>query len=229
MIGVLFGINVLIALIIIFATTMLQNHFKKLEKSIMIYHNPKVYKTGSDIAFIRDLMEKYEKAYELGECKKVDLPSMIQASFYEKKVGKFPYYQVQSIALKGKWVMWFVFSIQVLLGVLSSDTQHMTLNSIFVVASGLIGFIITLLGVFKGIPEQREQLFIKLQDYIMNAYPTEMKYLEKQKDVKVLLDKIEKLEGELEEYRQANMPIEAEKSLREEDIKKVLNQIDINL
>ena len=229
MIGVLFGINVLLALIIIFATTMLQNHFKKLEKSIAIYHNPKVYKTGSDIAFIRDLMEKYQKTYELGESRQVDLVSMIQAAFYEKKVGKFPYYRVQNIALKGKWFMWFVFSMQVLLGVLSTDTKRTTLNIIFVAASGLICFTVTLLGVFKGIPEQREQLLIKLQDYMANTYPTEIKGLERQKDVKVLLDKIEKLEDELEEYRQASTRVKSEKTIREEDIKKVLNQIDINL
>ena len=229
MIGVLFGINVLIALIIIFATTMLQNHFRKIEKSIAIYHNPKAYKTGSDIAFIRDLTEKYQKVYELGESGHIDLGAMIQTAFYAKKVGKFPYYRVQNIALKGKWIMWGILGIQVVLGILSMSTKSFILNLIFLVMSALLCLVITLLGIFKGIHEQREQLFIKLQDYITNTYPTEMKWLEKQKDVKVLLDKIEKLEDELQEYRQANTVVSNEKSIREEDIKKVLNQIDINL
>lgn len=229
MIGILFGINTILALAVAFATTMLQNHFSKIEKSIEIYHNPKAYKTGSEIAFIRDLTEKYQKAYEVGESDHIDIEAMIQAAFYEKKVGKFPYYVVQNIAIKSKLIMWIVLCIQIVLEILSTKPGYSISNFIFIVVSTVLCIMITLLGIFKDIHEQREQLFIKLQDYVRNTYPTEIKWIEKQKDVKVLLDKIEKLETELQEYQQAKVVSSNEKHIREEDIKMLLSQIDIKL
>ena len=154
---------------------------------------------------------------------------MIQAAFYEKKVGKFPYYVVQNIAIKSKLIMWIVLCIQIVLEILSTKPGYSISNFIFIVVSTVLCIMITLLGIFKGIHEQREQLFIKLQDYVRNTYPTEIKWIEKQKDVKVLLDKIEKLETELQEYQQAKVVSSNEEHIREEDIKMLLSQIDIKL
>lgn len=229
MIGILFGINTMLALAVAFATTMLQNHFSKIEKSIEIYHNPKAYKTESEIAFIRDLTEKYQKAYQTGESEYIDVEAMIQVAFYEKKVGKFSYHTVQNIAVKSKLIMWAVLCIQIVLEILSMNPGQSIPHFIFIVMSTVLCILITLIGIFKGVIEEKEQLFIKIQDYIRNTYPTEIKWKEKQKDVKELLDKIDKLEAELEHYQMNQEVPSKEKQIKEEDIKMLLNKIDMNL
>lgn len=229
MIGVLFGINTMLALAVAFATTMLQNHFSKIEKSIEIYHNPKAYKTESEIAFIRDLTEKYQKACETGESEYIDVEAMIQVAFYKKKVGKFSYQSVQNVAIKSKLLMWGIACAQIVLEILSTKPGQSIPHFIFIVMSTVLCIMITLLSIFKGVNEEKEQLFIKIQDYIRNTYPTELKWKEKQKDVKALLDKIEKLEAELEEYQSDKKVSTQEKQIKEEDIKMLLNHIDMNL
>lgn len=229
MIGVLFGINTMLALAVTFTTTMLQNHFNKIDRSMQVYLNPKAYKTESDTAFIRDLIDKYQKAYKAQDGAHIDLEAMIQVAFYRKKVGKFSYAVVQNIAIKSKLVMWGILFVQIAFEILSAAPGQSIPKFIFIVSSTILCVIITFLGILKNINEEREQLFVKIQDYITNTYPAEMNGKDKQKDVKVLLEKIEKLEAELEAYQGDSEMTVQDKKIKEADIKMLLSKIDLNL
>lgn len=229
MIGVLFAVNTMLALAIAFATTMLQNHFSKIEKSIQTYLNPKAYKPESEVAFIRDLIEKYQKSYEAHEDANIDVESMIQVAFYKEKVGKFSYAMVQNIAVKSRLVMWVILFMQITLEILSTRPGQSISNFILIVMSTVLCIMTTFLGIFKNVAEEREQLFIKLQDFIINTYPTEMKWKDKQKDVKALLDRIEVLEAELAGYQENSEISQQEKQIKEVDIKMLLSKIDLTL
>lgn len=229
MIGVLFGINTMLALAVAFTTTMLQNHFNKIQRSMQIYLNSKAYKTESDIAFIRDLIDKYQKAYKAQNGTNIDVEAMIQVAFYEKKIGKFPYAIVQNINIKSKLVMWGILFVQISFEILSRTPGQSIPNFIFIVSSTILCVIITFLGILKSVNEKREQLFVQIQDYITNTYPTEMNWVDKQKDVKVLLERIEKLEAELEAYQEDSTIPAKEKQIKEADIKMLLSKIDLNL
>lgn len=227
MIGVLFGINTILALVVAFTTHMLQNHFSKIGKSVDIYLNRKAYKPESEIAFIRDLIEKYKHAYEAGENGHIEVETMIQNAFYKLRIGKFSYITVQNIALKCKFIIWGIFFIQICMEILSNTPGRSISNFILIIASTILCIIIALMSIFRNIIEQREQLFIKIQDFIVNTYPTQMKWKDKQKDVKALLSRIEALEAELEEYHMDNKDIQQETQIKEEDIKILLSKIDL--
>ena len=227
MIGVLFGINIVLALVIAFTTRMLQNHFSKLSKSVDIYLNPKAYKPESEIAFIRDLIEKYKYAYEAGENEHIEVETMIQNAFYKLRIGKFSYTTIQNMALKCKFIMWGILFIQVCIEILSNTPGKSISNFIFIIASTVLCIMIALMSILKNVVEQREQFFIKVQDFIVNIYPTQMKWKDKEKDVKALLSRIEALEAELEGYHMDNKDIQKETPIREEDIKMLLSKIDL--
>ncbi|WP_053982477.1 hypothetical protein [Niameybacter massiliensis] len=227
MIGVLFGINALLALIVTFTTRMLQNHFEKINKSIQVYLNPKAYKTESEIDFIRNLIDKYQRVFEAQNGENIEVETMVQNAFYEKRIGRFSYITIQNIALKSKLVMWGVLSIQVFIEILSKSPGSSIKNFIFIIASTILCLIISLMGVIKNIVEEREQLFIKIQDFMINTYPSEMKWKDKQKDVKALLARIEELEAELEQYHMGNEKLPQATQINEEDIKILLSKIDL--
>lgn len=227
MIGVLFGINALLALIVTFTTRMLQNHFEKINKSIQVYLNPKAYKTESEIDFIRNLIDKYQRVFEAQNGENIEVETMVQNAFYEKRIGRFSYITIQNIALKSKLVMWGVLSIQVFIEILSKSPGSSIKNFIFIIASTILCLIISLMGVIKNIVEEREQLFIKIQDFMINTYPSEMKWKDKQKDVKALLARIEELEAELEQYHMGNEKLSQATQINEEDIKILLSKIDL--
>lgn len=227
MIGVLFGINAVMALIVTFTTRMLQNHFNKINKSIQIYLNPKAYKTESEIDFIRSLIEKYQRIYEAQNGENIEVETMIQNAFYEKRIGRFAYITVQNIALKSKLIMWGILSIQVLMEILGKAPGSSITNFIFIIASTILCLIISLMSVIRNVSEEREQLFIKIQDFVMNTYPTEMKWKDKQKDVKALLARIDELETELEQYHMGNEELPQPTQINEADIKILLSKIDL--
>ena len=227
MIGVLFGINALLALIVTFTTRMLQNHFEKINKSIQVYLNPKAWETESEIDFIRNLIDKYQRVFEAQNGENIEVETMVQNAFYEKRIGRFSYITIQNIALKSKLVMWGALSIQVFIEILSKSPGSSIKNFIFIIASTILCLIISLMGVIKNIVEEREQLFIKIQDFMINTYPSEMKWKDKQKDVKALLARIEELEAELEQYHMGNEKLPQATQINEEDIKILLSKIDL--
>ncbi|MEF9958822.1 MAG: hypothetical protein RR448_03975 [Niameybacter sp.] len=227
MIGVLFGINTVLALIVAFTTRMLQNHFEKINKSIQVYLNPKAYKTESDITFIRKLIEKYQRIYEAQDGENIEVETMIQTAFYETRIGRFSYITIQNIALRCKLIMWTILFVQVCIEILSKAPGRSISNFILIIASTVLCLIVALMGVFRNIIEEREQLFIKVQDFIVNTYPTELKWKDKQKDIKALLARIEELETELEAYHIGDQKIQQDPHIKENDIKILLSQIDL--
>lgn len=238
MIGGLFLVNAVLAIVILFTSSMLQNHFTKLEKSIAIYTDTKAYKPERYIDFISKLIERY-KVLSQEKLKKIDIETMILKALYEEKVGKFFYVHIQSIALQGRAIMWAVLVVQITFEILGKNPGQSISHFIYIVASTFLCMIITLMSVFKSIRDQRDQLVIKMQDYIVNAYPVEVSWKNKQKNIKELLGRIEKLENELESYQnnedretttemlaEAEVPVDR---LKEEDIKNLLEKFDLNL
>lgn len=198
MIGILFGINTGLALIVSFTTSMLQNHFNKISRSVDIYLNPKAYKPESEIAFIRDLIEKYEFIYHTREDETIEVATMIKNVFYKLKIGKFSYIAIQNIAVQSKFLMWALLCAQILMQIFNPVQERFISHLILIIASGLLCGLVTLMGILKNVVEQRKALFIKIEDFLVNVYPTQMKWKDKQKDVQVLLSRIEALETELE-------------------------------
>lgn len=240
MIGVLFFVNAIVAIIILFTTSMLQNHFTKIERSLNIYTDTKAYKPEGEVRFINKLISRY-KTLSQQKNSSIDIETMILKAFYEERIGRFSYIKVQAIALQGKIMMWIILVLQIAFEILGKNPGQSIGHFIYIVASTFLCMLTTLISVIKSIADQREQLLIKLQDYIINAYPAEISWQSKQKNIKDLLHKIEKLENELQNYQTQKQQKEVlkqekevlskqvDKKLKEEDIKNLLEKFNLNI
>lgn len=235
MIKVLTITNIGIALMILLAARMLQHHFKRIERYSEIYADKKVYKGEAEIRFISLLVEKYHEIS--GHIKeRADVSVMVSKAFYNEKVGCFKYTTVQSIATKGKVIMWILLMIQVGTELITQAPIHTKINFIMIMSNTLLCMVMTLFGVIKSIPEERDKLLIKLADYIVNTYPAELEWRKQQQGIKELQSKVEELQQELASYQTCGVlntsSLEQNKSenpdkLKEKDIIKLLGKINL--
>lgn len=200
MIEVLTIINIGIAFMVLLATSMLQHHFKRIERYSEIYADKKVYKGETEIRFISLLIAKYhEISGHINQ--KADVSIMVSKAFYNEKVGCFKYIAVQSTAIKGRMIMWILLVIQVGIELAVQAPIHTKVDFIMIITNALLCMIITLFGVIKSIPEERDKLLIKLADYIVNTYPAELEWQKQQQGMKELQSKVEELQQELANYQ----------------------------
>lgn len=230
MIGILLAINIVLSFIILLATSMIQNHFKKIDRSMKIYADKKMYKSRSDTLFLSSLLEKYKIITEYNK-NNVDIQTMVHKAFCEEVIGRFKYTKVQSIANKGKIVMWSILMAQIGLELLKGIASYSKVSFIMIIANSLICMLITLVGVIKGIPEEREKLIVKLADYIVNTYPAEIEWQREQKNIRELKDQVQYLKEELDNYKsevdQKNIEVEEKESKIKETIDEILQEKDI--
>ena len=230
MIGVLLGINVLLSFLIVLTTAMVQNHFKKIEKSLAIYADPKAYKPHSQIAFIDGVKTKIQ-ACDLESAKIETIERIIQKEFYQQKVGSFQYTTIEKIATKSKLLMWVVLAGQIALEVMAERPGSSMMHFSWIIISALLCLCFLLVGVIKNITEQREQFFKTIEDYIINIYPTEISKRNKSKDYIALLEKLDALTLEPDEVGVTQEPVVevgVEAHLKEEDIQQFLHHLDKN-
>ncbi|MGL4345252.1 MAG: hypothetical protein ACRCTE_08650 [Cellulosilyticaceae bacterium] len=232
MIGGLFAVNVLLCVITFLTTSMLQNHFHRIHRSISIYLDAKAYKPNSEIAFISKVLKRYQEIScncedQTAIVPHVDVEVMINKALYEEKIGRFSYLGVQSIATRAKVVMWAILVIQIALEILSTAPGSSIPNFIFVVASTVVCILATLYTILKSVPEKRTQLIVKVHDYVVNTYPSDLIGKSKQQEIKELMERIQKLEDELENYHQNS---EAPKDkLNGQEIMHLLKEIDLHV
>lgn len=225
MIGFLFGVNIVLALGVGLTTAMLQNHFNKIKNSLSIYANPKAYKPESNIAFISNLIEYFKSTAECDD-ELLDIQSIIYDRFTEEKIGAFPYLVVQAIAIKGKFIIWGVLAIQIMIEFMSTHPGESITDFIYIVSSTLICMVVTLADVIKSIHEQRMQLIENVQNYILEIYPNELAKRRKNKAYQELLEKLDRIESEQGGLFQKEQEEEEVHWLAENDIKAFLQEMD---
>lgn len=228
MIELLFLLNIGIAFVILLTTSMIQTHFKRIHRNVERYADKKTYKPHKSTQFITTLLDRYSViSGNMGT--KVDVGVLVTKTFYEERVGKFRYTCVESIAIRGKVVMWAILICQIGIELVTKVAPYPKKDIIFIIATTLICMIITLVGVIKGIREEREKLLVKLADYIVNTYPAEKEWQKQQEDIKKLHEKIDHLKEELHSYQEPQniIPIPEHKAESKEEDKDLLKEKDI--
>ena len=155
------------------------------------------------------------------------IEGIIQKEFYQQKVGSFQYTTIENIATKSKLVMWVVLAGQIALEVIAERPGSSLMHFGCIIISALLCLCFLLVGVVKNISEQREGFFKKVEDYIINIYPTEVSKRNKSKDYMALLEKLDALTLEPDEVAVAKEPVTAA-NLKEEDIQQFLHHLDKN-
>lgn len=228
MIELFFGLNIGMAFITLLTISMLNNHFQKIDKWIDRYADKKAYKQQEDMRFVNLVLERYEViTSNQGKC--IDVGILVKKTFYEEKIGKFRYTLIESIALRGKILMWAILFGQIGIELIGKVPAYPKRDVIMIIANTLICMIITLVGVIRGLVEERERVLSKIEDYIVNTYPAEIQWEKNREDVKKLYERIEYLQGELQGYqqRESNVAVETEKETSKEKTKEFLKEKDI--
>ncbi|MGL4798299.1 MAG: hypothetical protein ACRCWY_02715 [Cellulosilyticaceae bacterium] len=229
MIGMLFGVNILVALSVGLTMTMLQNHFSKIKKSTYIYGDPKAYKPYSDIAFIDSIIEQVRGIAEKDEEDESleDMANLINQKLMTEKIGVFKYQVVARIAMQGKYLIWIVLIGQIILEMTSKKPGESISDFIYIVGSTLLCMLVTLAGVVNNLTDQKTALIEEIQQYILDTYPRQREKRHKQNELREILDRMDRVAFNAESAESEQLESEQEElHLAEEDIKIFLRALD---
>lgn len=221
--------NIIIFLCTCLGVLMFSNNLKRISKSIDLYSDPKAYKPESEIKLITLLVDKHSQ-YE--NKKVVDLDTLITDEFYNHKIGKFKVTIVESLAKKGKGLLWMSIIAMVVLENLTVGLGRSYLNSILIIVSGVLGIMLAFYEIYSDIEMGKKQLFLKIRNYLINEYPKIKTKQKEKEEVSFLLTKIEQLEGKLRKSEELKVSQkedkkEKEEALQEEDIAQILKCFDM--
>lgn len=193
MVTALFFVNVIGAFVVLLSTSMLQNHFRKIEHSMEVYNNAKCYKPESQISFLIKVIERYKEVRAV-EADMMNVEAMITNTLYEEKIGHFSFLKVYSIATKGKVLLWGVLVGQVVIELIINNGSGTLADFSFIIANTILCMVITLAQIMKAIADKKEHLIVKINDYIINIDPAEKALKEKNNKIKELMGRLEQLE-----------------------------------
>lgn len=219
-------LGVSMAILIRLANRMLDNHFAKLERSLTIYNDPKIYKTELDTAFLDTVITKY-KQLDPEALHKADIDLLIETTFYEQSIGKFKYKLIHNLSSKGQIILWMILFFQIMLEVNAVVDAPRVANRFYIIGLGIIALILAISNLFADSHAEQTQLLTKIKNYVVNTYPLEIKEKHYQDNINKLTSRIDKLEAELARYNdpivpEADVPI----TIKEEDIKVLLKNFD---
>ncbi len=227
MIQLLCVLGIISAVVVVLANAMLANHFKKIERSLAIYHDSKIYKNALETAFLDGLIKAYKELTSI-ENETMDVSVLIESIFYDYKIGKFKYKLIQGIATKGQVLVWMILFFQIALEVIRLTTDPSIHSSMFyIIGTAIICIILTVRSLFRNVDEEKNQLLIKIKHYLVNTYPVEMKEKAYRDEITQLTSRINKLEVELAACNKETVTKETiQPSIKEEDVRLLLKQID---
>lgn len=222
-------LNTIIFLWTSLGVLMFSNNLKQISRSIDIYLDPKAYKPESEVRLIASLVDKYSKYEDLDL---VDLDSLISDGFYNHKIGKFKVTVIETLANKGKGLLWISIIAMVLLEGLTTGLGQSKLNSMLIIVNAGLGIVLAFYEIYSDINMGKDQLFLKIKNYLSNEYP-QLKINQKEKEeVSFLLTKIEQLEDKIRKNdkakpQQKQQIKKEEQELQEEDIVQILKCFDM--
>ena len=174
--------EMILMLLIILTHQMILQKYKEIQKSVTVYTSKRVYKTTAHIAFIDQLIKRYQyyiqKKHEIPE-----LETMVRNHLLQEHIGRFSFIGVSNVAQKVKYIMWGIIGLEVVIMVVNRSTQ--TLESVIVIAASvLLTIIMEIYSVTKALKVKQEALIALVSDYILNTYPIELlEQLEEEKRI----------------------------------------------
>ncbi|HHX62685.1 MAG TPA: hypothetical protein GX707_18520 [Epulopiscium sp.] len=218
--------NTIIFLCTSLGILMFNNNLKKHNRSIDIYLDPKAYKPESEVKLISLLLDKYN-SYKDKET--VDLESLIMGCFYNNKIGTFKVSGIETLANKGKYLLWISIIAMVSFETMTVGLGRSKIHSVGIIVSAALGIILALLELYSDIKMEKQQLFLRIKNYLNNEYP-QFKTNQKEKEkVSFLLTKIEQLETKIKQYEETKSQQRQEEQIKEEKlpIQEELQEADI--
>lgn len=228
MIITLFFLNIMVFLSTILAVAMFMNNLKIINNSIDLYLDPKKYKPEVLVKFPTVLLKKYED-YKRDKFNEISIELLVKNCFYENKIGIFNTQKVETIANRGKELIWFITISMTLYEVIQRSPGKSKLNIILIGSSAVLGLIIIFIQLWTSIEMAKEKLFLKLQNYLQNEYPHYMRNKREVERTTQLVSKINELENQLEYLREKSQSKMDDKDveLEEKDIAYLIEKFSL--
>lgn len=229
MVVIFFILNMIIFSCTCLGIIMFHNNLKKISTSIDIYLDPRTYKPESQVKLISLLIEKYTK------CEKesfLDLDALIEEVFYSVPIGKFKTAAIETLARKGKGLLWINIVSMTLYEMIKTGLGQSNINSIVIILSAGIGVLLAFFEMYIDINMGKAQLFVKIKNYLNNEYPQFRINQKEKEEVSILLEKIKDLEKTIDQHEEANLDKKENKVIREplqeEDIIQIIRSFDFS-
>ncbi len=161
--------EIAIIFIIVLCHIMLEKKYQEIEKSTQIYTSKRAYRTKRSIAFIADILKRYQK-YISEEHQVPDLYSMIKSSLLKEYIGKFTFIGVNNVANKAKYIMWGIIVLEMAIGFINNITTSLE-GIIVIISSILLAIGVEIFVIVKALEEKKEAMVVLVEDYILNTYP----------------------------------------------------------
>lgn len=187
--------EIMLAILIIFTTSMVENKYKEIDNSLKLYGNNRAYKTAEKVDFISRVIERYKVCIEdTDETPNID--SIVKNYFYKEYIGRFTYIGVKNVATKTYTVMWGGIFLEVIIALVNKvTTEYETI--VIIVSSILLTMLIQVFSVVKGLEEKKESLLIAIDDYVLHTYPIKEKKKAEHEEVIKLKSKLQQLENQI--------------------------------
>lgn len=164
--------EMIIICIIVLCHIMIEQKFNEIEKSTQIYTNKRAYRTKQSVAFIEDVIKRYQK-YVSKKNQEPDLYSMIKSSLLKEYIGKFTFIGVSNVANKGKYIMWGIIILEVFIGFINNEVTSVQ-GIIVIISSLLLTIGIEIFIIIKAVEEKKEAIIILVEDYVLNMFPLQI-------------------------------------------------------
>lgn len=189
--------EIILATLIIFTTSMVENKYKEIDQSLKLYANDRAYKTAQHIDFISRVIERYKVCLEDTD-ERPDIDSIVKNYFYKEYIGRFTYIGVKNVATKTYTIMWGGIFLEAAIALINKvTTQYETI--VVIISSILLVMLIQVFTVVKGLEEKKEALFISIEDYVLHTYPLKERKKVEHEEVIKLKSKVQRLETQLNE------------------------------
>ena len=222
-------LNTIIFLCTSLGILMFANNLKRINRSVDIYLNPKAYKPKSDIRLIALLVDKYN---QYGDNELVDLDVLIVNGFYNERIGKFKTSVIETLATRGIRLLWVSVIAMVIMESLTVGLGKSNINSVMIIISAGLSVVLALYELYSDLDNGKNQLFLKIKNYLNNEYPLLKTNQKEKEEVSLLLTKIEKLEEKISNYENVKQSQKQDKkkeeeTLQEEDIIQILQSFNM--
>lgn len=210
---------------IFLATIMFANHLRNISRSINIFLDPKAYKPENEIAFISSLVDKYQK-YENELLMNQGIDALVSDCFYKEKVGIFKLSTIETIASRGKRLLWPLMIMMLVFEGITNGLGQSMINSALIISSGVLGLLLIFFQLSKNLDWEKQRLLTEIKSYLYHTYPYLKSKKKKEKQVSSLMSKIDLLENQIEDLEQISQAYEAT-NIPEQDNNLELGEQDI--
>ncbi|ONI45512.1 hypothetical protein AN642_01480 [Epulopiscium sp. SCG-B10WGA-EpuloA2] len=180
----LFGIYLLFVMMLI-------SYFEYLHRSVLIYNNLKIYKTESQIKFVKHLVEEYSTI----KCQPTaDIDTYIDRRLNRDYIGKFKFIIVEEGITKIERLSYVITCINTVLYFM----PRAGIGRISLVLNIAICLAIHIIGIMIDLKKRKSEIILILKDYVLHQYPLETLNNTQNEINKQLKIEIEKLKEELD-------------------------------